>query len=397
LAQRDRYLLILVSTITATQAFVSSVYRPLLPQYGLVIGLSPSEIGIIMSAFSLLPLFLSVPTGTLVDLWGPKPMLISGYLAMAANGVLLWRASTLSALVVTQVLAGLGQMFIIIAGQTYVSTLGGRRDRENNFGIFAFAMSAGRLVGPILGGSSADILGFSFTFLVSGLIALLPLVAVFWLREANPETAAERRNGHKFPTPAKLGNLLQRDGIQAAMVASFSVIFTMGVRGTFLPLYLAGLGFSATTVGLILSARALSSMMVRPFMSRVIQVVGRRRLLIGSMFAGAASVLLIPAFRWFWPLVMLSLIGGAGTGFTQPLTMVSVVDQTSNEDRGVALGLRMTGNRTANLTNPLAFGFVAEIAGLGVAFVSAGVLLIGSTLLMFRWRGVFVSERGYAA
>jgi len=296
------------------------------------------------------------------------------------------------ALTLLQVVAGTGQMLIVVASQTYVSSLGSGQQRAHHLSIYAFAISAGQLAGPILGGALADTLGFRPAFLISGLVALFPLAAALFLPDTLPPAVRrERRNG-ALPTLSKLKELLQNDGIKAAILVSFAVIFTMGVRRTFLPLYLSELGFSATTIGFILSARALAAMAVRPWMGTVIALLGRRQLLLASMLAGALSILLIPAWPAFGPLTVLAVLGGVGTGFSQPLTLLSVSDRTGDNERGLALGLRMTGNRLALFTNPLVFGFVAEYGGLEVAFVAAGLLLTTTTLLLLRWQQFSVTD-----
>jgi len=84
LSTMTRRLLIFISLIAAAQALVTALYRPLIPQYGAVIGLSPAAIGLVMSAFAFLPLFFAVPAGVLIDRWGPRPLIVLGYLSLCS-------------------------------------------------------------------------------------------------------------------------------------------------------------------------------------------------------------------------------------------------------------------------------------------------------------------------
>lgn len=57
---------------------------------------------------------------------------------------------------------------------------------------------------------------------------------------------------------------------------------------------------------------------------------------------------------------------------------------TKPSERGVAMGMRITSNRLAQVTQPLLFGGVASSASVVAAYPTAGVLLAGLTI--WTWR-----------
>jgi MFS family permease len=68
-----------------------------------------------------------------------------------------------------------------------------------------------------------------------------------------------------------------------------------------------------------------------------------------------------------WGLVVVLTAMGLGLGIGQPLTMSWLTEQTPPYQRGVALSLRLAGNRVGQLSVPSLMGLVA--AGLGAAGV----------------------------
>src|SRR5690606_5254779 len=75
-----------------------------------------------------------------------------------------------------QALAGLSELLVIVAGQTYATSLSTGREREQHLGWYTTMVSAGQLVGPLLGGVLADAVGYARSFLTASVLGLLPVL-----------------------------------------------------------------------------------------------------------------------------------------------------------------------------------------------------------------------------
>jgi MFS family permease len=165
------------------------------------------------------------------------------------------------------------------------------------------------------------------------------------------------------------------------MLMSTAVIFAMTFQATFLPVYLDELRYSATAIGILFSLRAAASMIVRPFMSRITDAHGNRsRTMVSMTILLAASMGFIGLLDGYGPLAVAVALTGMGSGVSQPLSLVAVADHTAAARRGFAIGLRLTGNRLAQVASPILLGILVEIAGFGIAFGVAGVLLLATAL-----------------
>ena len=290
----------------------------------------------------------------------------------------------MSGILISQTLAGICQLCSVVAFQTYASSIGSSQDLESNFGWYTAAGSVGQLTGPILGGLIADHISYQATFWISALLSVATAVVISILPKVKP---IMRGNEGLYIDKPLVRDLLRRGGIKVAMLSSFAVLFAMGARDAFFPLLLQSLGYQATQVGLLNSIQAGAGLLARPFMGQAVKLIGNRlnTLVVMISFAGI-GLLLIPVGQSLLFFTFVSLLIGVGTGLAQPLSMLIVADNSGSQERGLAMGLRLMGNRLAQLVNPLLFGVITSLSGLGAAFVTGGSILLGSALALNHWR-----------
>jgi MFS family permease len=130
-------------------------------------------------------------------------------------------------------------------------------------------------------------------------------------------------------------------------------------------------------IGVLLTVRAASSMVSRFFLGRLSKMLGRGRLLTGSIALAAIGMALLPVPMPLFALVLVVTVMGFGLGAGQPLTMSWLAQATPNGFRGRAMSLRLTGNRLGQVVVPSAVGALAVGAGAaGVLWVTAGALAV---------------------
>lgn len=392
--------LIWLAASVAVFFVATTMSQPFVPLYAEALGAGKATVGLIVASFALLPFIFAVSAGSLTDRLGARRMVILGSLGSAATS-LLAAVPTLPTLILAQIGAGLAQLLVLIAAQTLSGSLPGSGER--NYGWFTTAASGGQLVGPLVGGPLADsvrsaggseALGYSILFVTTAACLVATAVIARKLPGASVGRARTAPTGGARKQSARA--LLKSPIMQAAIIVSFSVLFTMGARQAFFPLYLSGIGLSVSSIGILLSLRAVVSMLVRPFMGALTRAFTRYWVMWGAVLSSAFGIGLIPFLHTFWSQAALTILTGVGLGLAQPLSMIAVSEMSRDEERGLALGVRLTGNRLAQLSNPLLFGIVAESAGLAAAFVSAGFLLAAAALLVLRWRGPLLAQEDLA-
>jgi len=142
------------------------------------LGLSPVEMGVLLSAFSWSYALAQLPTGALVDRVGPRFLLGAGMvlwsLAQAVGGFVtnLWQFATARAVL------GVGEAPQFPAGARVISRWYSSRDRGMPIGVFNASSSIGPALAPPLLTALMTILGWRGMFIVMGVAGLF--VAVAW-------------------------------------------------------------------------------------------------------------------------------------------------------------------------------------------------------------------------
>ena len=84
-------------------------------------------------------------------------------------------------------------------------------------------------------------------------------------------------------------------------------------------------------------------------------------------------------------LVVNSVFIGLGTGMAFPLSQATVFESAPPDRKGIAMGVRMTGNRLAQMSGPLLFGVVTQFFMISTAFWVAGLILFVVSIPVFFW------------
>ena len=361
---------------------------PLAPLFSAALGAPPAVIGIVISAAFLFPFFLAIPVGAIVDGFGPKPMLLAGTLLLSAAPWIVVASPNLGALIALQILAGLGQLIAVVAAQAVVASHGTGTARERNFGWYGTFVSSGQLAGPVVAGVLVDLVNFATAFAVAGGLAGLAALAFFAVPTAAPR-ADSVRSRRAFVPPRDLLELVRLPTVQISLWVTGTVMLVVLAHGSFLPAFLDELAVSASVIGVVLSARSLASIIVRPFMARtIVWFGGRFRTFLVTVAGSVAGVAGIALGGHLGIVMAASVLLGLSIGLSQPLTMVGVVEQVEESGHGVAFGLRITLNRAVQFVAPLALGVVAQFAGYAAMFVVAAAAIgaVGVVLVVRRDR-----------
>lgn len=342
-------------------------------------GASPGLVGVILSAPHLMPLLLAIPLGGVITRIGGRKAIILGSLGMMAGAWITLVLPGFWGLFFAQLLVGTAHMVMILAGQTIVAGLGKGKALERYFGWYATCLSAGQLVGPLVAGTLLDYQGSNFVFLIAGSIASFGILSGFAL--TGTARAGEPIKGTDQGYRVQLRVLRSNPGVQISIALTAAVVFALGAYGTFFPVYLEYQSLSATLIGVLLSLRALSAMLIRPFTSSVIQMLGGRvkSLLISALLV-ALTLMVTGLVEETFALGLLAVIVGIGSGISQPLSMVILAESVSTSQRSGALGMRLMANRAVQFLAPLTLGFLADFLPYSVTFAIAGVfalLLVG--------------------
>ena len=383
------WLILIAVTLHFTRYGIIFPFIPLLAEK---MGAGPTTTGFIVGAFSLIAVFLSIPIGGLVDRLGVKRLLLVGIICNIANSVILLQTDSIFKLIVAQLVAGIGFLLHVVAGQTFISRLPEAARREKGFGWFSFGAAAGQSVGPILGGILVHRFGYPAAFWVVLTLSSAGLI-VLGLKD----TKASRDTLKSLYNPvqdARQAVALAIDPkVLMVLIITFAIMFAANLRASFLPVLLRTEGLTEYTVGILISIFAIMSTSIRLIFGRLLDLFDRRKILACSMAAIIIAVGLMPSIVSAAGFAILISIFGLGFGITQPLSMVMVADLTTPNQSGLAMGLRFTAAMAASLLSPIFLGLIIATFGLSPAFyVSASVVALAG-IRMFILRPDLIPDR----
>lgn len=351
------------------------VGKPLIPILAQSMGASGSVIGFIVAVQSFFPLVLAIPTGWAVDFIGARRVLVLGSLFTIVAGIIYFLSIDLWILFMAQIFAGVGQLSVWLAAQTIATqvhkSVGARDSFVGYFGSFS---ATGQFLAPILGGVAADAWGYRVALTSVAISGVLIFISSLMVPVG---TGAKPQNGNVVTgSYMEAWHILsQNQGVQLAVICSFVPIFVTLLRSSFLPLYLNRLGFSNTSMGFVVALGPLAAILCRASMRVMIGNFSRRAVLFASIFTAFLAMAAVPFFQGFWPLALLSAISGWGSGINEPMTMTLIAAFTHYYRRGIAMGLRLAGNRIAQVISPIIFAAFMDAHGLARAFLDTGILL----------------------
>jgi len=364
-----------------TQASWTGV-RVMVGYRALDLGADPLFLGLMASSFALPALVAALPAGRLTDRLGGSVVAFTGLGVATLGAGLAILLPGLPLLLLAAACIGLGHILVMVGQQSFVAQASSRDGASDAaFGTLTAAASIGQLVGPpavtlaaalAIFGGSGTVPNTTVGLVVCMAFTVLASPAYLLLRRTD---RALRRDSTASPAvPASVATVLRTPGLWKSLIVSGAVLVTVDLMYAFVPVWATDQSISATTVGLLLALRAGVSVLSRFGLTRLIDRFGRKALLLVSIGAAAAGLVALPLVGV--PGAILVMVGlGLGLGIPQPLTMAWVTSLTHPSTHGATLGLRLTFNRLAQITIPLAVGaFAAPLGVLGIFWANAAVL-----------------------
>lgn len=349
----------------------------------IAIGLDAFWIGVIGGAFALLPAVMGLHMGRLIDTAGEITALIAGSVAILAASAGLWLLPhTLPGLLAMSALTGVG-LFFGIAGQHSAVGRSETSRRAADFGWLTMTISLAHASGPLAIGLFAQgrlLPEAEPIFLTSLFIGVVLLAGALLIRL--PHRQMELQTDGVWRTT---GMLMRTPGFLLATLASLVIFSALDLLIIYLPLYGAENGITATTVGALLTVRAIAMVISRLFFGRLYSLLGRSRLLILALFVSGIPTALVTASDNSVFMGVMLFVSGLGLGVGAPLTLAWISDVVPSGRRGSALALRLAINRIGQAALPIVSGAAVSVLGAaGVIHAMASVLLLSGLAFLCR-------------
>jgi MFS family permease len=359
----------------------------LLPLYIQRLGGDEADIGLVQGLYSAAGIICQPVVGALIDYLGRRFFMRLGTVLLTLSCALFVVSSPLPLLGTLRVLQGVAFSAFFVANYVHVVEMVPMERRGWALGIFGLSGLVSTSLAPLAGELVIRRFGFPTFFAAAALVAATAAVASWRVKDVRPASLGARPGLHVI-----------REGLlelrHMHMLLGFFFGLGTGTIFTFLPTFGEVLG--VTSVGLFYTAYAVAAMLVRVVGGNLIDVRGRRAVIIPCMFVQTAATCIIAIVALlFWPslrlpvlpfLFLAGFLAGGAHGFLYPAMSALLMDVTLERRRGSAVGIFSSVILLGNTTGAIVFGYVAHGLGYAVMWSALTLLLIVGSLLSVRLR-----------
>lgn len=251
-------------------------------------------------------------------------------------------------------------------------------NRGKNMGIFGMFLATAMGLGPVLGGILAEQSVFQPYYAASLLSLLVGILSIIGIKEPVHLTSQ--------PSLRRSISLAKRNPeITIPATINFVDRLHMGFILTALPLMLVQvLGVSESLRGMVLGLFAMPFILLQYPVGRLSDRIGRfKPVVVGSLaYALILTVIGIAAEQGLVLLVLALMLLGAFSGLTAPPTLAWVGDVTNSKDTATGMGFFNFMGNLGMIVGPLLLGTVLVYSGFVMAFILAGIVELGSLLVV---------------
>ncbi|HLB03117.1 MAG TPA: MFS transporter [Nitrospiria bacterium] len=168
--------ILVTSAMEAVQMLAGGALMAFLPIYGIEIGLSAAQVGLLFGIQGVANLVAKPMMGRLSDRMGRRPLIILGLLACALTFAMIPAVTGFQSILLLAAGFGLGEAIVTSSTAALVGDLCRNQSLGSAMGAFGTIMDIGHASGPILAGLLIAAFGYLVAFSLISLILLAGIV-----------------------------------------------------------------------------------------------------------------------------------------------------------------------------------------------------------------------------
>ncbi|MHA1949830.1 MAG: MFS transporter [Candidatus Thorarchaeota archaeon] len=337
------------------------------------LGLTYSEMGIILGGVILMYVPLAIPAGVGIDRFGQKKAIALGLLVVSVSAILRSFVFSFETLFLVVFLFGFGGPTISVGLAKVVASFFEGRERGIASGIY--------MTGVVVGSGLSLALTNSFflpmvgtwrnVFSFYGIIGLF--IALAWILLARESTSESMQRDVMLPMKKMLRALLSHKSVWiVAIIGSSSFLVFYGF-GNWLPTLLEEIGMDPVTAGIWASIPTWLGLIGSGIIPGVTKAGKRKPIIVALLLIEGISMYIVGITSGTFLLASL-IIFGIVSGAIMPLMLVVMMDlpEVGAEYTGIASGLFFSIGGSMGFIGPIVVGYLTDLTS---SFLPALILL----------------------
>ena len=342
--------------------------------------------GLSVAISALASALVSPIWGRLADRYGRKPMMIRASMVMTFTMGGLALVPNVFWLLFLRTLNGLFAGYVPNATALIASQVPQNRSGYA-LGTLSTGLTAGVLIGPLLGGTLSEAFGMRGTFLLVGLILFICcLLTIFGLREDFQPV----EKGEMMTLSQVFAKIPSKSMLIGLFVTSMIIQISAQSIAPMLALYIRYLGQRDNILfysGLIVSAMGFSSLLSTPFLGKLGDRIGNHRLLLMGLFYSFILYFLCGFAGSALQLGILRFAYGFGMGALMPSVNSLLTKMTPKEGISRIFSFNQSFSYIGQVLGPFVGSAVATGLGYRWVFFVTAMIVFGNfvwSLIIFR-------------
>src|SRR6516162_219065 len=361
----------------------------LLPLIGKELGLSYSEIGLVLTCQYLAGAIANIPGGIFVDTVGRKGLLMAASLFWIGFPYLIMGFShSYWMILACATLVGIGNN---LWHPSAIPWLANRFPQRKGLvmSIHGMGGNVGDAVAPLVVGALLAVLNWRNVVVINVLpgVLLATFTLIYLGRKTSDDDTGIDDGDSGISGLERLrmfGALLKNRALITLAAGSAFRTMTQGALLTFLPIYLGReMGYPTQWIGACMFALQAGGFIAAPIAGHLSDRIGRRQIIVSSM-AMSAVVIFLMLFAggtgWF---VMFVSVLGFFLFAVRAVLQAWLLDATPPAMGGSAIGLLFASQAFGQAVGPVSAGIVADHYGLMGAFYFLATTIVIANLLVF--------------
>jgi MFS family permease len=358
------------------------VVVPLLPLLRQQMSLTDTQLGALQTWLLVVLAAASLPCGLLADRLSRTRIIAAGVAFWSLATIACGFASSFMFLFIARALIGVGEAAYAPAAQSMITDSFPYQHRARAQSIFASGMLLGGAAGQAFGGIMGEAHGWKYTFIVVGLICMIPALFVIKLPEPPRRPRSE---------VVPIFSLLSVPAYLAMIVAGTCITFASVSLITWGTDFAVGYKeFSVREASLSIAAVAILSLVLGVLTGGYLADRLQRKYPYGRILVIAAAFLFATPFVLLaiqteekWVFLAALFIGGFFMSWYHgPVTAV-LHDLTPQRAHATAIGVYMSVTQLLGAVGPQLVGKISDASDLQLGLQVAVAVMVFGSLLMF--------------
>ena len=356
--------------VTVTTAIGIFSLSPAFPKIVKELQVSPKDIGLLITVFTLPGIMLMPIMGIIADVFGRKKVLVPALILFAVAGGLCVLVRDFKMLLVLRFFQGIGVAPLSSLNVTVIGDLYSGKKRTAALGYNQSVFSVGAAGFSALGGA-LGMIAWYYPFGLPLVAIPVALLVMFFLKSPSSEAREAKRFKEYIWDVIK--TVKKRKVISIYSVTFIIFVIVAGSYATYFPL-LMSIKFSIPPffIGIVMSSMYVASALSSSQMGKIIRLFPEKIVIKASFLLYALALVGVPFMSNSWLFFIPALLLGLAQGISLPAIQTFLGELSSYENRAIIMSLYGTALRLGQTLGPPLLGIVFAISGInGIFYVSS--------------------------